>query len=152
MCLLIFIDLQNVGVISAALCRSSFVYVDSEESLTKQLRLSVCSFLVHLKLAEHVKIVRHTSCNEWNGITCLTMFARLFVPTCRSRIQYLFRSESVIMMPNRYSRNCPFSLNSGLYSSAVCYAPILSSRTYKFQTFKDANLPECYAVCIDIYM
>jgi len=39
--------------------------------LTKQLRLSVCSFLVHLKLVEHVEIVRHTSCNEWNDITYL---------------------------------------------------------------------------------
>ena len=78
------------------------------------------------------------------------MFDRLFVYTCGSRIQYLFRSESVIMMSNRYSRKCPFPLNSGLYRSAVCYAPILSARTYKFHTFNDANLPECYAVCIDI--
>jgi len=130
--------------------RSSFIYIDSEESLTKQLCLSVCSFLVHLKLAEHVKIVRHTSCNERNDITCLALFVRLFVCACRSRIQYLFRSESVIMMPNGYSRKCPFQLNSSLYRSAVCYAPVLSSRTYRFQTVNNANLPGCYIVCIDI--
>ena len=129
--------------------RPSFIYIDSEESLTEQLRLSVCSFLVHLKLAEHVKIVRHTSCDEWNDTTCLAMFVRLFVCTCRSGIQYLFRSESVIMMPNRYRRKYPFSLNSRLYIPAVCFAPILSSRTYKFRTFNDSNLPKCYAVCID---
>jgi hypothetical protein len=130
--------------------RSSFIYIDSEESLTKQLRLSVCSFLVLLKLAERVKIVRHTSCNECNDITCLALFVRLFVCTCRSRIQYLFRSESVIMMPNGYGRKYPFQLNSSLYRSAVCYAPVLFSRTYRFQTFNNANLPECYVICIDI--